>query len=277
MTDQPTQLMTSPGIAAGAAFDRLAAHYDQDFTESRIGRAQRNSVWQVLLRTFHANDNILELNCGTGEDALFLASNGMSVFGCDASQHMIFQAEQRLKDKDPAPPVVFCHLPTERIAELDPSVKFDGVFSNFSGLNCVAELAVVADNLSKLTKAGGSLVLCLSTRFCLVEMLYFLSIGQPQKSLRRCKGRSQASLEGAPLTVYYPSLRQLCDSFAPCFRLRSVQGIGVAIPPSYLEPWVSRHPRFFRLLCRLEALLARSPVLRSTGDHVLLSFERISI
>jgi len=42
------------GLAAGAVFDRLAPTYDLVFTDSRIGRAQRSAVWQVLLRTFHA-------------------------------------------------------------------------------------------------------------------------------------------------------------------------------------------------------------------------------
>jgi ubiquinone/menaquinone biosynthesis C-methylase UbiE len=79
--------------AAGAVFDRLAPSYDSEFTDSIIGRAQRNSVWKVLLRTFHAGDNILELNCGTGEDALFLAQHDISVFSCDASQAMILRAE----------------------------------------------------------------------------------------------------------------------------------------------------------------------------------------
>ncbi|HTF69211.1 MAG TPA: methyltransferase domain-containing protein, partial [Edaphobacter sp.] len=83
--------------AAGAAFDRIAQDYDQKFTDSLIGRAQRDAVWKVLRRTFRTNDNILELNCGTGEDAIFLASNGISVFALDASPQMISRAEQRLQ------------------------------------------------------------------------------------------------------------------------------------------------------------------------------------
>ena len=74
-----------PGSAAGAAFDRIAQDYDQIFTNSLIGRAQRDAVWKVLTRTFRTNDKILELNCGTGEDAIFLAGNGISVIALDAS------------------------------------------------------------------------------------------------------------------------------------------------------------------------------------------------
>jgi ubiquinone/menaquinone biosynthesis C-methylase UbiE len=264
------------GIAAGAAFDRLAGTYDRDFTSSLIGRAQRNAVWEVLLKTYYPKDNILELNCGTGEDALFLGAHGISVFACDASQQMIARAEQRLGLSSSIPPVVFCQLPTERINELAPTVRFDGVFSNFSGLNCIEDLGPVVTALSGLVKPGGSLLLCLSTRFCLMEILYYLSRGQAAKALRRCKGYADAQLDGATLRVYYPTLRKLRRSFAPHFRLRSRVGIGVAIPPSYLEPWARRHPHTFRLLCRLESILANLPFSRATGDHILLCFEKVS-
>jgi ubiquinone/menaquinone biosynthesis C-methylase UbiE len=262
--------------AAGAAFDRIAQDYDQKFTESLIGRAQRDAVWKVLRRTFRTNDNILELNCGTGEDAIFLASNGISVFALDASPQMIARAEQRLQHNSPQIPVVFCELPTERIGELHPEARFDGAFSNFSGLNCVADLDAVASSLAGLVKQDGRLVLCFSTRFCLIEILYYLAVGQWRKALRRCKGYTNVTIDGAQFTVYYPSLSKIRRSFAPDFRLDSRTGIGVAVPPSYLEAWARQHPRLFRLLGRLEGRLATLPVLRSTGDHVLLCFKKVA-
>jgi SAM-dependent methyltransferase len=264
------------GLAAGAAFDRLASDYDQHFTESLIGRAQRNAVWKILLETFRSGQNILELSCGTGEDAFFLAEHGISVLACDASPKMIARAEQRLHHKSTATPVVFCHLPTERIGELDPTPRFNGVFSNFSGLNCLEHLDAVAFSLSNLVEQGDRLLLCFSTRFCLIEILYYLVRGQRAKALRRCRGQATAMIDGVPLTVYYPTLHELRKSFAPHFRLRSSTGIGVAIPPSYLEHWVCRHAALFPLLCRIEGVVATLPFFRSTGDHMLLCFEKVS-
>ncbi len=266
----------SAGSAAGAAFDRIAQDYDRRFTDSLIGRAQRDAVWKVLTRTFRTNDKILELNCGTGEDAIFLAGNGISVFALDASPQMIARAEQRLQHNSPHIPVVFRELPTERIGELHPETQFDGAFSNFSGLNCTADLGSVAASLAGLVKQDGRLALCFSTRFCLIEILYYLAGGQWRKALRRCKGYTDVTIEGAQFTVYYPTLRKIRRSFAPDFRFYSCTGIGVTVPPSYLESWARQHPRVFRLLRRLEERFATLPVLRSTGDHVLLCFEKVS-
>jgi len=275
--DQATITFTSSGVpVSGAAFDLLAAGYDQNFTESLIGRAQRNAVWEVLTHTFEVNDNILELNCGTGEDAAFMAGRGISVFACDASPQMIARAEQRLCRQTSLLPIAFCHLPTERIGELRPETLFDGVFSNFSGLNCVEDLGAVALSLSNLVKPGGRLLLCFSTRYCLIEIVYYLIRGQGEKAWRRCKGYTVATLANQQLPVYYPTLRQIRDRFAPHFTLRAYRGIGVAVPPSYCGNWARRHRAAFRMLCRLEGILSAVPILRVTGDHVLLCFEKVS-
>jgi ubiquinone/menaquinone biosynthesis C-methylase UbiE len=95
------------------AFDRLAAKYDDMFTHSMIGRAQRQAVWDVLLDTVEPGSHVLELNCGTGEDALFLAQHDMSVVACDASKRMIERARQRMRSEDPEAPIEFRHLATE--------------------------------------------------------------------------------------------------------------------------------------------------------------------
>ena len=87
--------MSSCTNAAGIAFDTIADQYDDIFTHSLIGRAQRNVVWEVLKKTFRRGDRVLELNCGTGEDATFLSKIGVSVHACDASERMIAVAKKR--------------------------------------------------------------------------------------------------------------------------------------------------------------------------------------
>jgi len=264
------------GDRAGAVFDRLAATYDRDFTDSLIGRAQRGAVWRALLSTFKAGDRLLEINCGTGEDAFFMAHHGISVFACDASRHMIARAEQRLATKPFASRIVFCHLPTERVKELAPVRPFDGVFSNFSGLNCIEDLASVAAALAQQVSHGSKLLLCFSTRVCLIETLYYLAQGQKHKAMRRWSGRTQAVLKDGAIEVFYPTLSEIQISFSPYFRLRSTMGIGVAVPPSYLEGWAQRHPLVLRILTCIDRVAAHIPFLQTMGDHLLLTFEKVA-
>ncbi len=258
------------------AFDSLAARYDDLFTRSMIGRAQRSAVWKVLNETFKPGDHILEINCGTGEDALFLARNGVSVVACDASEQMIQTARERMEAEDPDAPIHFEVLPTEQLF-LRPDDLFDGALSNFSGLNCVANLQQTARDLAALVTPGAPVLLCFSTRFCLAETIWFAFHGHFRKAFRRTSGTATVMVDGFSVQVQYPTLRTIKRMFAQYFLLLSCTGIGIAVPPSYLEPWARKYPRALRLLRRIDKRISRLPWLRTIGDHMLLHFERVEV
>jgi SAM-dependent methyltransferase len=260
---------------AGSAFDTIAGSYDSLFTTSTIGRAQRAAVWKKAEVVFRAGDRVLELNCGTGIDALFLASLGVTVTACDASSRMIGQARARKAEEAPWSPVDFRVLCTERLHELPAGMQFDGVFSNFSGLNCVADLSRIWQLLDQWLPSGAQLLLCLSTRYCLWEMLHYLFLGEFRKAFRRCAGEAHARMGEYRLPIFYPTVRSLIRSARPMFRLRSVTGIGIAVPPSYMESWVNRNPSVFRLCELIDRHICHWPVARVLGDHMLLQLERV--
>jgi ubiquinone/menaquinone biosynthesis C-methylase UbiE len=268
--------MNSSSILPQAAlgFDRLAEGYDRVFTDSVIGRAQRNVVWQALAEAFAPGSHILEMNCGTGEDAIFLSRKGISVFACDASQRMVEVARSRVLSED-QDLVQLELLPIEQLFLLQPQHPFDGAFSNFSGLNCVADLHETARQLSMLLAPGASLIICLSTRFCAFEMIWFLLRGDLKNAFRRTSGQATAHVSGLPVSLQYFTVGQLRELFSPWFKLRSFAGVGVVIPPTFAESWISKHPLIFKLLEAVDRKIHRLPGLRVLGDHILLSFERV--
>ena len=71
------------------AFDALAADYDASFTATPLGTLLREAVWRRLDARFAPGDRVLELACGTGEDAVHLASRGVRVTAVDASAAMV--------------------------------------------------------------------------------------------------------------------------------------------------------------------------------------------
>jgi SAM-dependent methyltransferase len=261
---------------AGLAFDALAERYDEIFTRTLVGRLQRQTVWKALDGAFRAGQTILELNCGTGEDALFMAGRGIRVRACDAAPRMIAVAWERKARELPGADMEFQVLPSERLATLQPERPFDGVLSNFSGLNCVGDLRGVAVELGRLVRGGGRALLCLSARVCLWELAWYLAHGKPRKALRRLGGKSVARVEGVEVEVRYPTIGAVRRAFAPEFRLRGMRAVGLLIPPSYAEGWASQHRRTLSVLEKLDRRLGALPILCRLGDHFLFDFERIA-
>jgi ubiquinone/menaquinone biosynthesis C-methylase UbiE len=259
---------------AATAFDRVAGSYDESFTRTAIGRAQRNQVWRQLLAGFAPGSRILELNCGTGEDARFLANRGRSVLACDASIAMIEMAKRRELEEMPPANLEYLHLAIEDLARLFDRGLFDGAFSNFSGLNCLADLKPVARNLAALVKPGGRVLLCLWSRVCWVELFWCLFHGQLKKAARRLSKLTTARLGDMTIPVFYPSVRSVQRSFSPWFELRSRCAVGLFVPPSYVEQSMRKHERLLGLLELLDRECAAWPILRDAGDHVLLEFVR---
>jgi len=263
-----------------APFDALAEGYDQGFTFSRIGQAQRSAVWKELSRTFRAGDRVLEIGCGTGIDACFLAERGVQVVACDSSPAMVRVAARRIREmgaRASTNTIDLRVLAAENLAAIQHETPFDGVFSNFAALNCVEDLHEVGENLGRLLKPGGTALLCFLGPCCFWEIIWYLLKAKPRKAFRRwhSAGVTATLAPGASVQVRYYSVRSLAHIFAPSLRLRSWRGIGLVVPPSHVESTAQRFPALLKLAERSDRLLARCPVIRSFSDHILLKFERV--
>jgi len=268
-------LATDMGFStAGEAFDRVAASYDELFTRTIIGQAQRKQVWKRLLRAFAPGERILEMNCGTGEDAIFLATRGRSVVACDASAEMIKVADTRVPPKAKDVSVVFRQLSNEDLRLLSRGELFDGAYSNFSGLNCLSDLQPVARELASLVRPGGHVLICLWSRVCMGEIVWYLLHGETSKAFRRFSGKSQAKVGGLTIRVSYPAVGEVQRAFAPWFELADRRAIGLFVPPSYVESWARKHSATLGYLEKVDEAFAQFPVLRDLGDHVLMEFTR---
>jgi SAM-dependent methyltransferase len=231
-------------------FDKLAADYDRSFTESAVGTLLRRAVWRRLDACFRAGDRVLELNCGTGEDAVYLARRGVRVLATDISPAMLRVARDKVANAGAEQLIELARVAIEdvkgqgsdRSAERDHqefgsagtllsrSEPFDGVLSNFGGLNCVADLRGVAAGLGARLRPGAIALLCIMGPLVPWEWAWYLWRGQPAKAFRRLR-RGGVSWRG--LTIRYHSVRVVRRAFGPWFRLRRVSALGALLPPSY--------------------------------------------
>src|SRR5258708_13809182 len=86
------------------------------------------------------------------------------------------------------------------------------------------------------------------------------------------RGVVPAGLAGRYLTIRYHRAADLVRMLWPWFRLEGREGIGVFVPPSAAEPWISNHPRLLTLLEAADRIAARR--LAGLGAHILYRFLR---
>jgi SAM-dependent methyltransferase len=267
--------MTLPLRPAAVAFDAIAPAFDQRFGQWLSVAAQRRAVRAALLQEFAPGGRILELGGGTGEDAEFLAEHGFDMFLTDPSPTMVCLAKTKLRPFGAHAEIVSGEeLEDFASRHLSAGGKFfDGAFSNFAPLNCVVDLRPVACGLARLLKPGAAAMLVLFGTLCLGEMVTEVLRGRPRVALRRCeRGEAPARLGKREFQVVYHRRAALMRAFAPWFVLEKRLGIGVTVPPSAAEPWMSRHPRLLALMETMDRTISRPMAI--FGDHVLYQFRR---
>jgi SAM-dependent methyltransferase len=275
---QPASTIWERGTLSPAvqAFDAVASRFDARFGDWRSVAAQRDQVRVQLERAFPPGARVLEIGGGTGEDARWLATRGREVLLTDGAPSMVRIAREKLRgQRVPEPQVCSAeglgHLAAER--ELAGNAPFDGAFSNFAALNCVDRLEGFAGGLARLLRPGAPALLVLFGTICPGELVVQLARGDARAAVRRReRGPVAARLGGREFTVRYHRSAEVQRAMAPWFELRRRVGIGVFVPPSASEPWISEHPALVRMLDAIDRVASRA--LAPLGDHVLYWFVR---
>lgn len=263
--------------AATLAFDRLAPEYDT-LADGEIFRLLRARTHSTLAKWFPAGCRVLEIGCGTGLDTHFLASRGVRVVACDPSEAMVSRSLRRLASHklDDRAIVLPCglHNTASYLDALDDARGFDGIVSNFGALNCAADLSPLHDLVDRFLRPGGAVILGLMGRFCATEELYFTATGRRgQIGRRRGGGAVSVAVAGVQVPTFYHRIGAVRTTLGESVTLESIVGIGVAIPPPYLEPRWQQLPAAVRyLIARLDGAISWLPPFNRLGDHVLLQF-----
>jgi SAM-dependent methyltransferase len=268
--------MPGTGEQALHPFDHIAAEYDERFTETLLGRWMRETVWARLGGAFRPGDLVLEMGCGTGEDAIQLARMGVRVAATDASSAMLEVAQQKAEAAGLSGMISFAQLDLEDEAGLEALGRqcYAGAFSNFGALNCLPGRRALARALGGCLRPRARVLLVVMGPICPWEILWHLGRGRPRTALRRFRQGVPAELaSGRSVRTWYPSPRHLLGEFATQFRTVETVGIGCALPPSYLSPVVERWAGLFEKLALLDRQLGPLFPWSWLSDHYLMVLE----
>jgi ubiquinone/menaquinone biosynthesis C-methylase UbiE len=250
------------------AFDGIAESYDVNVLSNEILVWMRNIVQEIYLLHFKPNEIVLELNAGTGTDALFLAEHGINVYATDASERMI----ERLRIRVNGIAAGKIHSEVLTFSEINKiNEEFDGVVSNFGGLNCINDFEDLSNALNSKLRPGGKFIAVVMNKLCPWEMNYFLMKLNPRNAFRRLsKNGTDVRLNGKSVRTYYFKPKEFVRSFAKNFDLEKIYTLGLFTPPPYLSGIYQKFKQPVELLMKIDNILKGTFPFNRFGDHFVV-------
>jgi SAM-dependent methyltransferase len=266
----------------GAGFDGSAQAYDREAAANPAMSYMRDVSLQTLRANFAPGQRVLELGCGTGEEAIALGGAGVEVLATDVSAQMLALAEAKI-----AAAGLESVVQTRRLAAGESGAlvqelgegAFDGAYSSFGALNGEPDLAIVGRALSSLIRPAGRLVVSVMNRVYPFEVLWFLGHGRPRQAMRRWGGSALAPVSSSlavRVRTWYRSPKGFARAF-PCFRRVSCRALPLLLPPPYAGHLWARFPSWMRRLGRWEERLAVRWPFCGLGDHFLMVLEHVPL
>lgn len=258
---------------ASDAFSRQSVVFDEIYSNNAIINYKRARVRDHVLQYLKPCSRILELNSGTGEDALFFAKQGHYVHATDISAGMQDVLEQ--KSVPYRHRISFETCSFTQLNQLNKKGPYDHIFSNFGGLNCTGELDKVLLSFDALLKPGGKVTMVIITPFCLWETLLIFK-GKFKTAFRRLfssEGRL-AHVEGAYFKCFYYSNSFIINTLQNSFKVLKLEGLCTIVPPSYIEGFAEKHPKTYKFLKNKEDKLKSTWPWKHIGDYFIISLEK---
>jgi ubiquinone/menaquinone biosynthesis C-methylase UbiE len=262
-------------LKASEAFTKQSKFFDQLYNENAIIQYKRERVREHILKYAKHGNSMLELNCGTGEDAIFFAQKGFTVHATDISIGMLDVVKKKIGSNSYESKISVEQCSFTELEFLKLKKPFDYVYSNFGGLNCTGELEKVLNSLDRLVTSGGVITLVIISKFCLWETLLLFK-GKFRTAFRRflsAKGR-KAHVEGSSFRCWYYSPSFIKKHLKARFEFLDLEGLCTIVPPSYIQNFAEKYPGTFRFLTGKENKLKSKWPWNLAGDYFIISFRK---
>ena len=264
-----------PEQHAEKAFSKQSAIFDKTYSDNSIIQYKRKRVRDHVQEFLPLQSKILELNAGTGEDAIYFAGQGHFVHATDISEGMKAVLEKKILRNALEDKITFELCSFTGLETLINKGPYDLIFSNFAGLNCTDQLDRVLHSFSSLLKPGGFVTLVILPNFCLWETLLVFK-GKFRTAFRRVfskRGR-KAHLEGEYFRCWYYDPACVRKHLSQEFDTLKIEGLCALVPPSYIEGFAEKHPKTFRFLRTREEKWKTKWPWRSIGDYYIISLRK---
>ncbi len=252
-------------------FSKISNEYERLEKTSSLINWMRNRVRNHLEKELKANSKILEINCGSGIDAVYLAKKEHQIYATDIAQGMIKYVNDKIKSNNLQNNLTCEQLSFTDLHKLKP-LKFNHIFSNFGGLNCSSEkeLTEVFKSFNELLLPNGKITLVIMPKICIWEFLKIFKLNKT--AFRRLrKNGVLANIEGQKVKTFYHSAKQIKNLLLENFTDFKIENICFVAPTGNRVNFPEKHPKLFNFLSSFDTISGKIPFLRGFGDYYIIT------
>lgn len=222
-----------PDYTYTSGWDRYALDYCRLLQPGTVYTLTKELMYAILDRHMDLQPGmqVLDLNCGTGNDFPYFLSRQLEITGTDMSAGMLNKAAEQYGSS------ASVTLLQGSLEALDTDAlgdkKFDLIYSVTGGFAYVdnAELLRVFRALSAHLKPGGRIITAHFSRFCAAEAWYFLSRLQLRRGLVRLRKKLRIGIKDQYYHMHLRSRKEMQRLLQDDFDIDAVHPLLAVTPP----------------------------------------------
>lgn len=154
--------------------------------------------------------------------------------------------------------------------------KFDLIFSNFGGLNCLSpnQLSMFFEAAIEKLNANGKIICVIMPKNCIWENKYLFFSGKWKQLFRRnTKSSLNVNVNGKLVKTWFYNPKNIREYIGIYYKITNYKPIGFYIPPSYLETFFKNKIWLLNILNRLENKIKNWSFLARFSDHFIITIQ----
>jgi ubiquinone/menaquinone biosynthesis C-methylase UbiE len=252
-------------------FSSIYDEYEKLSQENDIDIARRNCIRDHVNHYLKPNHKILEINAGSGIDAVYFAQNGNPVLATDIASESEKYISTKIKTLEMTN-LQFQNCSFTSLKNIK-NEKFDHIFSNFGGLNCIDDLASVFNQFDTLLNPNAFVTLVIMPPYYPWEMATIVK-GNKNAFRRLRKNGVLANIENHSIKTFYHSPKQVKKAFDKNFKHIKTRNIGTFYPSNHFASF-QKHKSLISKLMKFDTWINRFPfMVKGIGDYFIITFQK---
>lgn len=253
------------------AFSSIYEEYET-LSQENYCDIYRRSIIRKHVETFlNPQDTILEINAGSGIDAVYFAKAGYNVLATDIADNAGIFINNKIK-AEALNNLEFQKCSFSNLKSIEKR-KFNHIFSNYGGLNCTNDLEEIFSQFNHLLHPKGFVSLVIMPKYYPWEMATFLK-GNKNAFRRWKKNGVLANVNNHLIPTFYYSPKQIKKAMGTDFAAVSTKNIGTFYPSLHYKSF-QNYPKTMRFLMRLDSWInSKSIIPKGIGDYFIITFQK---